>query len=435
MELRDLLVTPILLILLYLVAYLIRPYLTDSINRRYFFPALTVKVIGAISLGFIYQFYYSGGDTYNYHTHGSRIIWEAFGDSFESGFKLLFSSENVYEYSSRILFYKDEQSFFVIRIAALLDVLTFSSYSATAILFSVISFVGSWMFFLTFYKQYPQRHLLLAVSSFFIPSVFFWGSGLLKDTIVLACLGIATFQIYKLFIIKRIRVSSVLLLLISFFVIYSVKKFILQAYLPAAIVWVMALRFYEIRSSMARLLAVPFSILLVVFSAYYSVVKIGEGDRRYAVDKIAQTAKITAYDIGFYTGRDAGSGYSLGELDDSFIGLLKLAPEAINVSLFRPYLWEVRNPLMAMSALESFIFLSLCVIIVISKRRRIFSALSEPNVIFCLVFSLIFAFAVGVSTFNFGTLARYKIPMLPFFLTALFLILDDLNSAKNEAIE
>ena len=195
MELRDLLVTPILLILLYLVAYLIRPYLTDPINRRYFLPALTVKVIGAIGLGLIYQFYYSGGDTYNYHTHGSRIIWEAFGDSFESGFKLLFSGEYVYKYSSRILFYKDEQSFFVIRIAALLDLLTFSSYSATAILFSVISFVGSWMFFLTFYQQYPQRHFLLAVASFFIPSVFFWGSGLLKDTIVLACLGIATFQI------------------------------------------------------------------------------------------------------------------------------------------------------------------------------------------------------------------------------------------------
>jgi hypothetical protein len=30
-----------------------------------------------------------------------------------------------------------------------------------------------------------------------------------------------------------------------------------------------------------------------------------------------------------------------------------------------------------------------------------------------------FAFAVGVSTFNFGTLTRYKIPLMPFYALAL----------------
>jgi len=89
MELRDLVVTPLLLIVIYVLAYVIRPYATDSINRSYFFPALTVKVIGALAVGFIYQFYYSGGDTYNYHTLGSRHIWEAIMDS-PQGFNLIF---------------------------------------------------------------------------------------------------------------------------------------------------------------------------------------------------------------------------------------------------------------------------------------------------------------------------------------------------------
>ena len=430
MELRDLVFTPILLVFILIGAFYIRPLVTDSRNKRYFFPALIVKMVGAIALGFIYQFYYSGGDTFNYHTYGSRLIWEAFCDSFESGTRLLFSGEHVYKYSSRILFFGDDQSYFIVRLAAIFDLITFSSYSATAILFAVLSFIGSWMLFLTFYSQYPSQHYKLAIASFFIPSVIFWGSGILKDTVTLACLGVASWQIYKLFIQQRVRMASVLLLIASLLVIFSIKKFMLQAFLPAAIVWVMTARFYSIRSAMLRFLAVPFSILIIVFSAYFSVLKVGEGDQKYALDKIAQTAKITAYDIGFYTGRDAGSGYSLGELDGSFLGLLKVMPEAINVSLFRPYLWEVKNPLMLLSALESLGFMILCIVIFIKQKTKVLHAAFDPNVIFCLVFSISFAFAVGVSTFNFGTLARYKIPLLPFLLMALLLILSKSKSDK-----
>ena len=43
-------------------------------------------------------------------------------------------------------------------------------------------------------------------------------------------------------------------------------------------------------------------------------------------------------------------------------------------------------------------------------------------ILFSLIFSIAFAFAVGVSTYNFGTLVRYKIPLLPFFVVALILI-------------
>ena len=81
MTYQDLVVTPIYLLIIYLLAYLIRGSVSDKQTKRYFIPALTVKIIGAISVGLIYQFYYSGGDTFNYFHHGSRHIWEAFLDS------------------------------------------------------------------------------------------------------------------------------------------------------------------------------------------------------------------------------------------------------------------------------------------------------------------------------------------------------------------
>ncbi len=426
MELRDFIVTPLIILLVYAVAYLVRSRVTDPVNRSYFFPALSLKILGALALGLLYQFYYQGGDTYNFHTRGSRIIWEAFMDSPLLGWKLLTTRgdlQGIYAYASNIPFFNDPSSFFVIRVAAVLDLLTFSSYSATAVLFAVVSFCGAWMLFMAFYRQSPGLHRWLALATLFIPSVIFWGSGLLKDTLTLASIGFLTYAISNLFIKKQFSIGSIFLLLLSFWILFSIKKYILLCYLPAVFLWIYASRLARMRSLVVKILMAPFIVAVLVASGYYAIVLIGKDDPRYSLDKIAITAQVTAYDIGFYTGRSAGSGYSLGELDGTFTNMVSKAPQAINVSLFRPYLWEVKNPLMLLSALESLALIGLTLYVLAVARSRFFKSWSDPTVLFCLVFSLTFAFAVGVSTFNFGTLARYKIPLLPFYLLAMVYIL------------
>jgi hypothetical protein len=408
-------------------AYYLRPLFTDAKTKRYFLPALWLKMLGAIAVGVVYQFYYNGGDTYMYHTGGSRLFWQAIWESPLQGFNLFFKEANdfsdVYKYASQIYYFRDPQSLLIIKIAAFFDLFTFSTYSATALLFAVFSFAGMWALFLVFYRQYPDLHKPLASAVLLIPSVCFWGSGILKDSIVLGCLGLATYQFYLIFFEKRSRVSSTVIVLITLYLIFGLKKYVLLAYLPAVIFWV-SLRYLKyIRSLVVRLMILPILLTMVIYLAYLSVEKISEGDKKYSIDKLAETAKITAYDIRYWTGKKAGSGYTLGELDGSFASLLTLAPEAINVSLFRPYLWEVKNSLMLFSALEGFFFLCLTLFALGKRRLGFFKSLSDPNIAFCFIFSLSFAFAVGVSTFNFGTLARYKIPLLPFFAVGLVLIL------------
>ncbi len=435
MELRDLIVTPILIIIVCMAGYFIRPYVTDAITKKYFFPALTLKVIGALAVGLLYQFYYAGGDTYNFHTHGSRHIWEAFVDSPIKAWELLLSngqySPGTYKYASKIIFFQDPASYFIVKVAAFFDLFTFSSYSATAICFALLSFAGGWMLFLTFYNRTPTLHLWQAMATLFIPSVIFWGSGLMKDTLTFAAIGSLTYSISYLFLKRKFSVTTLVILALSIWILFSVKKYILLCYLPAVLLWIYVKKLTQIQSVMLKLLVTPFAVATLVLSGYYAIVLIGEDDPRYSLDRLAITARITAYDIGFYTGRDAGSGYSLGELDGTFSGMLSKVPEAINVTLFRPYLWEIRNPLMLLSAFESLVLIVLTVYVLLRKRLFFFKALSEPTVIFCLVFSLTFAFAVGVSTFNFGTLARYKIPLLPFYVLAMGYILNYSNKDKN----
>jgi hypothetical protein len=50
------------------------------------------------------------------------------------------------------------------------------------------------------------------------------------------------------------------------------------------------------------------------------------------------------------------------------------------------------------------------------------SLISNPVVIYCLGFALLFGVFVGVSTFNFGSLTRYKIPCIPFYAIGLSII-------------
>jgi hypothetical protein len=427
-ELRDLIVTPLLLLILYTVAFFVRPYLTDEITRRYFIPALTVRIIGALAVGFIYQFYYDGGDTFAYHTHGSRHIWNAVMESPSDGLRVFFANgqygDGLWAIAEKIWYWRDPHAFFVIRIAAIFDLITFSSYSGTATLFAVVAFIGAWLLFKTFYKILPDFHGWIAACTLFIPTVVFWGSGIFKDSITLAALGFATFCFHAIFIERRFKIRHIVFLLLSCWIIYSIKKYILLSFIPAILVWWFARQLAKLRSPMLKIILVPFVSLIAGWLAFTAVLKVGEDDPRYEFDRLAETVKVTAYDIRYGWGARTGegSGYTLGALDGTWRTTLFLAPNAINVSLFRPYFWEVRNPLMLLSAGESFVVLLLTLYVLWKVKFSLFYYLKNPEILFCIVFSLTFAFAVGVSTYNFGTLSRYKIPLLQYYLLGLGLI-------------
>jgi hypothetical protein len=240
----------------------------------------------------------------------------------------------------------------------------------------------------------------------------------------LGALGWAFYGFYFGLINRKNIVSNVIILVVSLIIIKAIKVYILLCFLPAAFFWVFLEYRARITSRALQALALPFTIVISIPLGYFAIVKVTEDNARYQLENIATTTQVTAEWLTQMGNVSNGSVYSLGEFDGSFGSMLSKFPQAVVVTLYRPFLWEVRNPVMLLSALESLFFLYLTIQMFRNfKIKVLFKMLNDqPVLLFCFVFSITFAFAVGISSYNFGTLVRYKIPMMPFFLSALYII-------------
>lgn len=368
MELKDFVVTPIVLLLVLFGAYFIRPYVTDHQTKKYFFPALVLKIFGAISVGLIYHFYYTrGGDTTAYYIQ-SEILYDIFFKDPVNAIKLLFDTggkesydAETFNYASKIRFYGGKSEYFIVRITALLGLFTFHTYSAIAVLYSAFSFSGLWALYVVIKKKFPSIHFQLAIAVLFLPSVVFWGSGIMKDTVVIGALGFAFYSLHSTLIEGRHRFNNYLILALCFYVIYIVKIYVLFSFIPAALLWVLLTHKSKIKNGLVKVMVTPAFVIIALVAGFYIIQNISSNDRRYNIEDIAERTQINAEYLYYVSVKNEGSGYYLGELDGSLESMLRLAPAAINVTLFRPYLWEVQNPLMLLSFLESTVFLFLTI--------------------------------------------------------------------------
>jgi hypothetical protein len=434
LEYKDLFLTPFFLVLIFSLAFVFKAKFVKNKNlKKYFIPALTLKLVGAISLGLIYNFYYGGGDTYNYF-HDINVIYQMFLSRPLEGISLLFididanslqlNRFNTDNFTYYMIFIRDHSSFMIVRIGGFFSFFTFGTYTLIALCFAIISFVGVWTLFLCLTKIYPHLIKEIAIAVFFLPSVFFWGSGLMKDSITLASVCLAFYAFYNIFIEKRRKALNTILLIFALYLIIIIKIYIALCLIPACILYLFILFNNRIKSKSFRIFLRPFLISIGLVTGYFAISQLAKEDEKYNMQNIASTAKTTSEYLERVSRISGGSFYSLGEFEPTPVGMLKKLPQAIWVSLFRPYIWESKSPTMLLSAFESlfFLYLTISILIKLGFRNCYIIIKNNPFVQFALLFSFAFGFAVGITSNNFGTLVRYKIPMMPFYLSAIFVI-------------
>jgi hypothetical protein len=438
-ELKDFFFVPVYFVLILFIAKRVKPLVTNSHTGKYFIPALSVKLLGALALGFIYQFYYHGGDTLNYFHDAQRLTAGFFTDK-EATFRVFFYLDNNMDADymavrNGLWYYKDPASFFVVRTIFILGLLCFQSYGGVALLFGALSFSGVWVLYYSFCFLRPHLYKWFAYVILFMPSMVFWGSGIMKDTLCLAALGWFFYACYKIIYKGIFSLSVAIILIVSVFFLVHLKIYILLCFFPSALYWFF-LEKTNFSNKNTKIFLRPFLLLVGLGVTVLALGKFAASTERYNMETIAQTTEVTSSYLLQVSNRENGSGYSLNTaFDGSFSSLIKVIPEAVVVTYFRPFLWEAKNPVMLLSALEGLgaLFLVLATIYMVIKNDIKLLFRPPSFVLISLIFVVLFGTAIGMSTYNFGTLVRYKIPALPFLFGALITLFFDAKSSLKKA--
>lgn len=425
----DILIPPIYVIAIVLFARTIK---TKNIQQHpeyaFFVKGLLARMIGACSLGLIYYFYYGGGDTINYFETANAYVNLAFKNSSDflqgwlgnaEGKEYSFFSE---ETGYPVYYQRDKHSFFVVRLLIPIVFLSCQNYFTSAIMVSVVTYAGLWKLYQTFLNAFPKLQKELAIACLFVPSCLFWGSGIIKDSFTLSAVGWFTYGFYHFFILKLRKPKFALYMLLAAFILLAVKPYIFFALLPGSILYLSNNMAAKIDNAFLRFLIAPLILSLGGITGYYVLLKMGDNLGQYKVDRVLEKAVITQQDLkaDYYK----GNSFDIGEFDASVGSVISKAPVAIFAGIFRPGLWDVRNPVMLFSALENTYLLLLTLFLLFKLKFFGFFALirAHPMVMFCMLFSVFFAFSVGLTVANFGTLVRLRIPELPFFVAGIFIL-------------
>lgn len=399
-------------------------------HRKLFISAFWIKVFSSFCYS-MFGLYIARGDSVDlYFPEGHNFYKLILKDI--SNIYLVF--QPVENFDENLLFYAHNQgylrapnNYMVIRIQALVSFITFGRFLASQLVFSMLALTGAWRLFLFFYEQFPGLKKQLAIAILFLPTFIFWSSGILKDSICVGALGWLTYSMYHLFYSKKNILLNVCIVFFAGFLLYSLKVYILVSYLPAIALYLILLNVNLVKNKLVKAMLVVLFIAVSIMSFIKitdtmknTLGDVAAGGVENRIIKLQDTYK-------WQGGRDeAGSYFTLGvEFDGSVQSLLRMAPAAINATLFRPYLWESKKISTLLSSLESLMLMlfTLSTIFRCGIRQFFLTIINKPAVLYCIIFSLSFALFVGATTLNFGSLVRYKIPCMPFYVIAIFLIL------------
>ncbi|MCO6497387.1 MAG: hypothetical protein J5I50_06960 [Chitinophagaceae bacterium] len=437
MTILEIILLPFYIVLLYLFFRAARKKLPNDTLKAYHKYAFWVKIVASL-LFVVYYTYMTTGDTRDlYYLEGNNLFHLLLKDL--HNWKYLFApgesfNENLLARPFNIGYLQSSSNFIIIKITALLSFISFGQYTIIGLFFAVFAFSGLWKLFMFFYEKKPELHKILAISILFFPSVVFWSSGLMKDSLMMGALGWFTYALDKVFQRKKVLKNSIIAFLSGYLMI-TVKVYIFLAYVPLLLLYLFLDKLRAIKAVLVRTLIVILVLgaTFLLFLKTYSSFKEELG--RYALENITSSMeKVNTALSSMTSEQGAESNFNLGaEFDGTPEGLIKVAPYAVIASFYRPFIWETRKISQLLSALESMVLIALTLFVTfkVGPLKSIKFFLSDPLIFYCLTFALVFGIFIGATAVNFGTLVRYKIPCLPFYAIALALIYQKNRMSKN----
>ena len=402
----------------------------EKIPTHWFIIVFGIKVIVSILLTLIYTTYYTDRETADIFKYfdDSKIMFDALLTNPIDYFKMLFGIDFDNTYLTSVYYdqmnhwtrpYADglfSDTHIIIRFNAFIRLFSFGHFQVHNIFINFISLIGLTTIYKSFKSFLIQKERVLFYIIFLIPSVLFWGSGLLKESIIFFGLGLLLFNLYK--ITQKHSIKAYLYIFIGLLLITYTKFYLLIA-LSIPVLG------YFINLKLKKRISYGY---IISFLSFLAIIKIAPyiNEKFNLVYQIASKQQTFSR---FISEVKTSSGFIIPELSDGW-SILIYIPNALLNTIIRPYLWECNSIFVWLSAIENLAIL-FCIFVVLFYRKKL-TALQKNVLLFNLTFVFCLFSLIGLTTPVFGAIMRYKIPGLLLLLISLLLLVDlEKIKAKN----
>jgi len=301
------------------------------------------------------------------------------------------------------------RAFFLVKVLFYLNLLTGGVFLTDSIWLSLAMFFSGWLLCLEVKKRRPSSFIPSLFALLFMPTTVFWSSGILKEALGLCALCLLTCCFLNALDEKSLPWKQFLWAILPCYLLLSIRFFVLGAFLWAAVPFYITFKYKQRLSHfpLGQLLLFAFLFVMTCFLLNWMC----------QITMKANLAELTFYTYEVYATRFMAD-YEFPLLSTSFDSLWAYIPKAIWYGLFCPQIWQSVSALSFGDSLANATVLILFLFCLIDavKRRRSVPFYAFPIMLY-VVISAVF---VSISSPNFGSLARYKTMYMPFLHHLIF---------------
>lgn len=390
-------------------------WLRTSGERSVLLAALRFKFAASLAYSLYVLYVYRGGDTLIYREAGleyASVIWD-----------ILLDRPLPDQYTSFCAKYAALATANLCKLSGLVHLFSLDSFVASSFFFALIGFAGQALLYLAFVQLYPAPELRQwwRVGLLYFPSLTFWSAGMLKEPLALWGVGCVIWGIH--YWPRRpslLHLSAIAVGFLTLFLFRPEAALVLGA---ASGLWLVSAPYVRPPSDRARDFSKGLRHTLFIV-AMMAVIGMGIVQTFYPAYSFAEIPQRIVGLSKAYMLNDTTSVAPL-TADASWLGLLRVWPAALVFTLFRPFIWEANNIVAIAAAAENMLLLVISFragVLLVDTPAVLRRCLRSPLFLTCVAFVALFGLAVGVSTPNFGSVSRYRIPLIPFVVATLTIV-------------
>jgi hypothetical protein len=379
----------------------IRFYTRSGLSPALLITVFLLKIIVGIIYGWIGVFY-NQKDTWAFHKYGLEEKKLLLSDPIEFLVSLFHSGYTEDKYgkflSVKNSWWNDLDANFFSKMMAVFDIFSFGNYYINVVFYSFITLAGPIAIYRVMADIFPTKRLTILISTFLLPSLIYWTSGIHKEGFIFTGLALLVYCFYISFLQKRFSFKRLVVITISLTVILVLRNFLVLFLIPGLIAWTLAenLRWKPI---------ITFTTVYIFFTILFF-------SARQIHPALDFPQSVVDRQQAFLTLK-GGSAVAVRQLEPLIGSFVNNVPQVISLSVLRPYPTDVKHILSLAAALEINVLFCLFLVFLVWRQRGI---KLTPLLLFCIFFAFSVLMSIGYTVHFLGAIVRYRSIVLPLLI-------------------